>query len=337
MRAATPVLPGEDPAAFEARLEAGPTTSTPATTWSASSSAGPCRSPGSSSGRPRPGGRAAEARDRATTVPTRSPRWAAACSGTRAGRPDSIPSDITLGDPPKLSWSGQTDDPDDPARLVNRLEATALGCARVLDRWAELREVLEAGQRWQPPDRFQAIRLLGRQPLDAGEDERVLGVYLVCAAMAPGTIEFLDVATELDHAERKRFMERLDEREVMRGPPPDERRQGAAAGDRRRRGGAARGAAGDPPGAGDADDLLSAFDASDAGERLRRYQATCDRRWSGAGGAAEAASGHGAPAAGRPEARTSGARAADGPGTTDRGPVPPARSRPRRRAPRTIR
>ena len=185
---------------------------------------------------------------------------------------------ITLGDPPKLSWSGKADDPDDPARLVNRLEGTSLGCAWVLDRWAELREVLEAGHRWQPPDRFRAIRLLGRQPLEAGEDERVLGVYLGCAAMAPGTIQFLDVATELDHAERKRFMERLDEREVMRGPPPDENagreRLLAIVGAEEER---LEELLAIRLERGDADDLLSAFDASDAGERLRRYQATCDR------------------------------------------------------------
>src|SRR5207302_10614550 len=45
----------------------------------------------------------------------------------------------------RVSWSGDPDDPDDPARLLARLEATALGCAWLLERWAELREVLEDG------------------------------------------------------------------------------------------------------------------------------------------------------------------------------------------------
>jgi hypothetical protein len=52
------------------------------------------------------------------------------------------------------------------ARLVNRLEVTALGCDWLLDRWGELRDLLEAGVKWQQPDRFKAIWLLGRQPLD---------------------------------------------------------------------------------------------------------------------------------------------------------------------------
>ena len=53
-----------------------------------------------------------------------------------------------------------------------------MGCAWLLDRWGELRDVLEAGQKWQAPDRFKAIRLLGRQPLDMDEDARVMAIYL---------------------------------------------------------------------------------------------------------------------------------------------------------------
>lgn len=138
--------------------------------------------------------------------------------------------------------------------------------------------MLESGRKWQPPDRFRAIRLLARQPLGAGDDTRVLAIYLGRAAMAPGTIQFLDVVPELDHAEMKRFMERLGEREVMRLVPPDE--------------GAGKEALLATVGAEEewleqlpafhlervgTDDVLSAFDASDAGERLRRYQATRDR------------------------------------------------------------
>ena len=43
--------------------------------------------------------------------------------------------ETTIGPIPRVSWSGKIDDPDDPARLLNRLEATALGCAWLLDRW----------------------------------------------------------------------------------------------------------------------------------------------------------------------------------------------------------
>ena len=59
--------------------------------------------------------------------------------------------EVTLGDPTRVSWSGLIDDPDDPVRLVNRLEATALGCAWLLDRWGELRDA--AGGRAGPGSR----------------------------------------------------------------------------------------------------------------------------------------------------------------------------------------
>src|SRR2546421_192930 len=58
---------------------------------------------------------------------------------------------------PRVSSSGLADDPDDPARLILRLEATAAGCQWLLDRWAELRDRLEQGQTWQSPDKLKAV------------------------------------------------------------------------------------------------------------------------------------------------------------------------------------
>jgi hypothetical protein len=190
--------------------------------------------------------------------------------------------ETTIGKIPRVSWSGQIDDPDDPARLLNRLESTALGCAWLLDQWGELRDALERYHGWQPPDRFKAIRLLGRQPLDVWEDERVMAIYLACGAMDPAgpeaPSEFQDVANELHFGERERFVERLNARRAAAGRPAG-------------------------PEAGEAvllaivseeevrleellaqhlerevsSDSVLEFDASEAGERLRRYQATCDR------------------------------------------------------------
>ena len=58
-------------------------------------------------------------------------------------------------------------DPNNPTMLVLRLESSAPGCRWLLDRWAELRSLLEQEQPWQSHDKLRAIRLLGRQPLDA--------------------------------------------------------------------------------------------------------------------------------------------------------------------------
>ena len=110
----------------------------------------------------------------------------------------------------RISWSGEIDDPDDPARLVNRLESTAAGCGWMLDRWAELREVLEAGLLWQAPDRFKAVRLLGKQPLDAATDWRVMKIYFASGAMNPkAPLEFKDLADEMFLEQKKIFAERV--------------------------------------------------------------------------------------------------------------------------------
>src|SRR5690348_14876117 len=51
--------------------------------------------------------------------------------------------ETTLGKIPRVSWTEELDDPNDPARIVIAMEARALGCAWLLDRWAELRGLLD--------------------------------------------------------------------------------------------------------------------------------------------------------------------------------------------------
>jgi hypothetical protein len=180
----------------------------------------------------------------------------------------------------RLCGSGAVDDPNDPTRVLNRLEATALGCAWLLDRWAELRDILEDDLKWQPPERFKAIRLLGRQPTDATEDDRVLTIYRACGAMDPrGPDPFGDVNVVMDEEEQERYERRLADRAARAWRPED-------------------------PGAGRAallgliaeeqgrlEELLAShlaregasaaerlgFDDSEAGERLRQYLLAADR------------------------------------------------------------
>src|SRR6185312_4251054 len=130
--------------------------------------------------------------------------------------------ETTLGKVPRVSWTEELDDPNDPARIVIALEARALGCAWLLDRFAEIRGLLDNGLHWQPHDQFQAVRLLGRQPIDAIDDPRVIAIYLACWAMnEEGGYPLDGVALELDHAERKRFVALLNERKAMRWMPED--------------------------------------------------------------------------------------------------------------------
>jgi hypothetical protein len=86
---------------------------------------------------------------------------------------------------PRVSSSGLSDDPDAPPRLLLRLESTAAGCRWLLDRWAELRGLLDRGQTWQSADKLKAIRLLGRQPLEAADSEVVATVFQSCHVLDP--------------------------------------------------------------------------------------------------------------------------------------------------------
>ncbi len=72
------------------------------------------------------------------------------------------------------------DDPDDPARLLLRLESTADGCRWLLDRWAELRQIVDAGTAWPDEQMVHAIRLLGKRPFDAVDDLQVLTIFVAC-------------------------------------------------------------------------------------------------------------------------------------------------------------
>ncbi len=179
----------------------------------------------------------------------------------------------------RFSWSEEIDDPNEPARILNRLESTAMGCAWLLDRWRELRSLLENDWTWQPPDRLRAIRLLGQQPMDAVEDNRVMTIYLSCWAMAPaGPHGFADLVNELQPAELKLFIERLDDRlakarqpaspeagraELLAVIAEEEERLEEVLEQHLER--------------GETVDASLLFDGSEEGERLRRYEATCDR------------------------------------------------------------
>ena len=106
--------------------------------------------------------------------------------------------------------SKTVDNPLNPARIVNRLRGDRRRlpmAARPLGRPAV--DPSEEELKWRPPDRLRAIRLLGKQPLDAVDDMQVMSIYLACWAMDPdGPHSFQDAMNELDDAEQKRFIER---------------------------------------------------------------------------------------------------------------------------------
>jgi hypothetical protein len=58
---------------------------------------------------------------------------------------------------PRTSWTGDAGDPDEPRKLVRQLEATLAGCRWLLDRWGELRGVLDCARRRNAARRRPAV------------------------------------------------------------------------------------------------------------------------------------------------------------------------------------
>jgi len=80
--------------------------------------------------------------------------------------------------------------PDTPVRLVKELESTYAGCRWLLKRWDELRARNQPGKWWKAFDKFKAIRLVGKQPLDILTD-------------SPGDLLVIFLASHQVHAVNK--------------------------------------------------------------------------------------------------------------------------------------
>ncbi|HZW31568.1 MAG TPA: hypothetical protein VFF52_12725, partial [Isosphaeraceae bacterium] len=177
---------------------------------------------------------------------------------------------------------GPADDPDHPSRLISRLESSAAGCRWLLDRWSELRAILDQGLAWQAPDRIAAIRLLGHQPLDAADAPVVATIVLASHVIDPQQEDpFAPILDRLDGAaigSTQRVASRRLESLRPRDQPEARRRlislvDGATA---RLEDLARVHQEHEAADAAEQADRLS-FDDSDAGERLRRLQMYCGR------------------------------------------------------------
>jgi hypothetical protein len=91
-----------------------------------------------------------------------------------------------------------------------------------LDRWAELRAVLQKGQAWGSPDKLKAVRLLGKQPLDAAPDAEVAAIFLACHVIEPMFPDpFGELLYELSDREKPGYRLWMDARQVEALRPPD--------------------------------------------------------------------------------------------------------------------
>jgi hypothetical protein len=123
---------------------------------------------------------------------------------------------------PRTSFCESADDPDQPVLLVRRLQSSAAGCKWMLDRWAELETLVECDLAWLSPDKLKAIRLLGMQPIDAVDDLDVARIFLACYVIRGSTGDpFLEILHELYTREEVIFRSQLAARKLTMFLPKD--------------------------------------------------------------------------------------------------------------------
>jgi len=122
----------------------------------------------------------------------------------------------------RTSWSLNPTNPEDPMRLVQSISRTFAGCRWLIARWTELRTRLEQGECWHSPEKLEAVRLLGRQPLDLIDDIEVCQIYLSSYVMDPQHAHaFFEVQAEMDDVSYEYFQARVRARNLEAQRPAD--------------------------------------------------------------------------------------------------------------------
>jgi hypothetical protein len=99
--------------------------------------------------------------------------------------------------PAGVCLPGERDDAGHPALLVLGLEASEIGCRWLLDRWNELKAVIDdEGTAWQAPERFKAIRLLSLDTRDVMHAPAVIAVLQACQMLDPDAGGLVDAFWE---------------------------------------------------------------------------------------------------------------------------------------------
>jgi len=72
---------------------------------------------------------------------------------------------------------------DEPRVFALALQETTEGTRWMIDRWTEIRHLLDSGAAWSFPDQFKFIRLLGKHPVDAVDDPELNAIILAWEAI----------------------------------------------------------------------------------------------------------------------------------------------------------
>ena len=128
----------------------------------------------------------------------------------------------------KTSSNGQDRDPNRPSKIVRKLASSAAGCRFLIQKWAELRAHLEReGGFWVASDRLIAIRLLGRQPVDAVGDSRVADIFAASHALRRTGKPFDFLLSDTGVQAHEEFVKDIRERwtDLVPHDEPDRARQ----------------------------------------------------------------------------------------------------------------
>jgi hypothetical protein len=131
---------------------------------------------------------------------------------TDAGRPNCMYGISTAASGgPRTSSPENVDDSQKPAALVKRLEATAKGCQALIENWKGIAERVEQKLEIQSHDRLKTIRMLGKQPLDCAQDQRVWLIFVASFALHPAGKDhaFEDLTSDLGTIELEGFLDRI--------------------------------------------------------------------------------------------------------------------------------
>jgi hypothetical protein len=176
------------------------------------------------------------------------------------------------------------DDADHPALLVLGLEASEMGCRWLLDRWSELKAVIDdEGPAWQTPERFKAIRLLRLDARDVMHAPAVITILQACQLLDPDGGSLVDgYWNELLAANAGWSMERLRAWVPEMALPADQAAARQELADIvKRETDRLELKLEEHEEIGELEAKYSAhgraFDHSPEGERMRRYETTCNR------------------------------------------------------------
>jgi hypothetical protein len=201
----------------------------------------------------------------------------------RRGPTELYPSRDYENKQPRTSWDDVPDDPDHPARLIPQLEATLAGCRLLLKFWGELRGVLDLGLCWLSHEKLKVCRLLGKQPINAASSREVAEVFLACHAVNPrSSYAFRELRCEI-HEDRFKIHKADLDRWEQAGITPADATAGRAvllrivdeATGRLRILEATRQKLADV--VGELDTRILNFDESKSGDQLRRHMGSCNR------------------------------------------------------------